>query len=319
MTKTEAGDPVEPDRADGALLGVAVGDMLGLPNECHADVQVRVEDFDADRAGISDDTQLTLVIADALIDGGGEIDGADLAARLVAWRPSAVGIGRATREAVERLAAGVPWQDAGTASAGNGAAMRIAPVGLALADPARRARVCEVATIPTHNDPTAVLSAMALASAVAWLSRRQEPWRPAELIETIAASTAGLPDPPLPRDRRPGAPDVRLLDELAGVVDDLSIDPDGYFARRYSGAYVMESLPAAFWCFLRSPDDPAETIRVAAELARDSDSVAAMAGAMAGAWCGAGRLSQQWISWLPAGLEDRLRHTARQLLDTATH
>lgn len=304
-------------RAIGSMLGVALGDMLGLPNEGRSSSPVPVSEFDPARAAVSDDTQLTIVIAEELIEGEGEIDGARLGRRLVAWLPHAVGIGAGTLAAVVRLRDGCDWREAGTAAAGNGAAMRVAPIGLVHAGAEHIQRVSEAATLSTHRDDTAVLSAAIMAAGVSWLSRRSTPWDPHDFVSAIERTTEGLPDPLMRRDRRPDAPLVHLRDEIGDVLDELDLDPVDYFARRYSGGYVVESLPAALWCFLRCPNDPEEAIRLAVEMARDSDTVGAMTGALVGAWNGADQLPRQWIEWMPSGLCEELTRLATELADLA--
>ena len=155
------------DRILGALLGAAIGDMLGSPNEAKNWAPVPVDAFDPRRARIADDTQLTLVVAEALIAGGGTISGPDIAQRFVEWLPYAVGIGSATRRAVHRLEAGVQWDEAGEPSAGNGAAMRASPIGLAHDDAARLladARTANTPDAPRRHRPFSVRPSLPLRS-----------------------------------------------------------------------------------------------------------------------------------------------------------
>ena len=66
------------------------------------------------------------------------------------------------------------------------------------------------------------------------------------------------------------------------------------FADWYNGAYVLESLPCALWCFLASPEDFEQTLFAAVDAGHDADTVAAMACSVSGAYHGYSRL--------PAGL-----------------
>jgi ADP-ribosylglycohydrolase len=66
------------------------------------------------------------------------------------------------------------------------------------------------------------------------------------------------------------------------------------------GCLVTESLPAAFYAFLRAPDDPVEVIRVAIELARDADTVGSMAGTLVGAYHGRRGLPGTLVDSVPA-------------------
>jgi hypothetical protein len=131
----------------GCLIGQAVGDALGFVVEglptarCAAFVEsaLRTGQFGNYQRGsfsigqYSDDTQLARELARSLVERR-RFEPADYARRIAALFTEAriVGRGRATEQAASRLAAGVPWEDSGTAppSAGNGSAMRAAPIGL---------------------------------------------------------------------------------------------------------------------------------------------------------------------------------------------
>ena len=303
------------DRVRGALLGGAIGDMLGAPNEARNDTPVPVDSFDPALATITDDTQLTLVVGRALVDGAGTIDEARLGDLLVEWLPVAIGAGENTSAAVARLSAGFAPAESGLSSASNGAAMRIAPVGLLHADPAVLVEQTRAASWITHAHETAVSAAHLLASIVSWLARRTTVWSAVEMRRVALDALVAFADPELPRRdaHRGRSPTITLRGELDEVLDNLHRSPEEWFGARYSGAFVPESLPAAMFCFLRSPDDPREAIRAAAEHTRDADTVAAMAGTMAGAWCGADRLPPGWISWLPSERRQDLERLAEEL------
>jgi ADP-ribosylglycohydrolase len=309
----------DADRVLGSLFGTALGDMLGSPNEGRNHTPVPIGRFDRRLARVTDDTQLTLVIADALIAGNGEIHGDDLARRLVRWLPTAVGIGTATRDAVRRLEAGEPWDSAGEPSAGNGAAMRAAPIGLVHTDQHNIRRDARTATVPTHRDPTAVLSATIVAWAAGFLARHDGPVGADPFVAAITASTDRLDDPVLaargPREGRP----VTLLGEIEAATRQTKRNPQDWFHDHYSGAFVVESFPAAVWCFLHGDGDPEETIRAAVEHARDADTVGAMAGALAGAHTGASSLPPEWVAWIPSEVRASIETAAEGLLRVADH
>jgi ADP-ribosylglycohydrolase len=71
----------------------------------------------------------------------------------------------------------------------------------------------------------------------------------------------------------------------------------------YNGAYVLESLPCALWCFLASPDDFEQTLFAAVDAGHDADTIAAMACTLSGAYLGYSRL--------PRRLLDDLEHHDR--------
>lgn len=308
------GGPARVDRAVGSLLGGAVGDALGRPKEGGRppsyspseegwlDGFVPARRWGGATGVITDDTQLTIEVAETLV-ARGRLDAEDLSRRLVTWLPFGRGKGQATTQAVLRLEAGTPWHEAGTPSAGNGAAMRVAPVGLLRHDDVALLRTeAALSALPTHRDPMAVSSAILMAYATAWAYTL--PAVPAsreraaeELAAALVAVTADLTDPGAP-DRQAGGSlePVRLEERVAEWLADASRTPREVLGARYSGAFVLESLPAAVWCFVHAIDDPERTIAVAANATRDSDTVASMAGNLAGALHGAEALPARWRS-----------------------
>src|SRR5215469_10684868 len=177
-------------RAAGALYGLAVGDALGMPTQSLPREQIAarygalLDGFEPaapdhplaagmPAGSVTDDTEQALLIARLLIDGGGRVDPAELARRLLAWEASARErgsldlLGPSTRRAVAELLAGADIDLAGRLGATNGAAMRIAPVGIAtpcadldlLVD-----RVVEASRV-THNTGVALAGAAAVAAA----------------------------------------------------------------------------------------------------------------------------------------------------------
>lgn len=136
------------DRVTASFLGTATGDAVGMPAEGRKmDVFGRIEGYLSNpshpwngrlEAGQwTDDTQLTLVVAESLIASGGRINMDDMAARHVAALEEAkrdgLGWGRTTTLAVERLKDGVHWSESGKnlgegCGAGNGVAMKMVPI-----------------------------------------------------------------------------------------------------------------------------------------------------------------------------------------------
>jgi len=311
--------PPELDRFLGALLGGALGDALGFPLEgqmppYHADPQDCPLTF-RHHAIISDDTQLTLVVGQCLVDRGW-LDPVDLADRLVRWLPVGRGKGRATTTAVVKLARGVPWTDAGSFSAGNGAAMRVAPIGLMRWNrPVLRWTEAVLSALPTHHDAMAAASAVIMAEAVAELVVHPPGViDPHAFLDAIVRPARGL-ERPQPERRNPRVV-TTLVDRVVEVEEHLSDTPEravrDYF---YSGAYVLESLPTALWCFLRHPADPDAALREALAVSVDADTVAALVGTLAGALNGVLALPAHLVKELESRddletLAERLWHRA---------
>ena len=182
---------MDESRAAGALYGLAVGDALGMPTQSLprarivADYGGLVAAFEPappdhplaaglPAGSVTDDTEQALLLARLLIEGGGRVDPAELARRLLAWersmreRGSLDLLGPSTRRAIAELLAGADIDLAGRLGATNGAAMRIAPVGIATpgADLALLVDRVVEASLVTHNTGVALAGAAAVAAAV---------------------------------------------------------------------------------------------------------------------------------------------------------
>jgi len=301
------------DRAAGSLLGLALGDALGFVVEAASPAEaaeyVRAE-LRQGLAGArarapfspgqySDDTQLARELLLSIRESSG-FEPAAFATRLARLfaEGRAVGAGPGCRGAAERLAAGTPWDSAGAPPpyAGNGAAMRAGPLGtLYGGDPARLVAIARAQALVTHRDQRALAGAVAIAGAVA-LAARPGPTDPRAFLEELRAWVLPI--------------DESVAQAVAGVGDWLEEGPVRAGARlvRLSGPgaipgagvspFVLPSVAWSLYAFLRSPDDGWETLCTAIEVGGDTDTMAAMAGAMSGAHLG--------LEALPAALLDRL-------------
>ncbi|MHB2021503.1 MAG: ADP-ribosylglycohydrolase family protein, partial [Candidatus Xenobia bacterium] len=112
-----------------------------------------------------------------------------------------------------------------------------------------------------------------------------------------------LEEEALPERRQRGAR-VRLCDRIREVKGLLSATPEEALLVTWNGSYALESIPAALYCFLHSPDDPRASVLAAVNGGFDADTVGCMTGQLAGAWCGAQRLRDEAEPWW-TGLEWR--------------
>ena len=249
----------------------------------------------------ADDTHVTMCVAECLV-ANGFLDPEDLARRFVARLPDGRGHGRATTMAVVRD--GEPWYRVAQTSSGNGMARRAAPIGLVRwNDPARLRTEAILSTLPTPCEPMGVAGAVAMAAATAFVVARQpDEWTVEELVTAIQGAIAGLEPGPL--SELCGPPSHSALHDRIGAIPFLlSRSPAEVFARLSNGAHVPESVPAALYCFLRSPDDLEEMLLLAVNAGYNTGSVAAMAGTLAGAVGG--------MEALPAHLLHALEHRER--------
>ena len=296
------------DRAAGALYGLAVGDALGMPTESLPRPQIvarygpLLEDFQpgpADQplapglpAGtVTDDTEQALLLADLIIEGDGAVDEAEFARRLLAWeedmraRGSLSLLGPSTRRALAALLAGTPITETGQAGTTNGAAMRITPVGVATpaGDPELLTGRVVTASRVTHNTGVALAGAAAVAAAVsagvdgatvpdaigaavaaARLAAGRGRWVAAADVAARITWATGL------TAGRPRAEVLDLVDTLVGT-----------------SLATQESVPAAFALLAAAPADPWLACRMAASAGGDTDTIAAITGAIGGACHGA--------------------------------
>jgi ADP-ribosylglycohydrolase len=312
MTDGQAPAAGEQARAAGALYGLAIGDALGMPTESLPRPQVVArygplldwfQPGAADQplapglpAGtVTDDTEQALLLAGLLIEGGGRIDTAEFARRLLGWeesmrlRGSLSLLGPSTKRALAALLAGTDIAETGRYGSTNGAAMRIAPVGVAtpVADLGRLVDQVVEASRVTHNTGVALAGAAAVAAAVsagvagaavpsaieaaiaaASLAAGRGYWVAAAdvaaRIRWAAGLTAGL---------TAGLAPEAVLDIVSTLVG--------------TSLATQESVPAAFAIVAAAPDDPWLACRLAASAGGDTDTIAAMAGAVAGACHGA--------------------------------
>jgi ADP-ribosylglycohydrolase len=303
------------DRLAGALLGLALGDALGFVVEAAPAEVARAyarDELGTRRFGTrahpdfpfgqySDDTQLARALLLGVRDAG-RWDPAAFARRVeeLFREGSAIGAGPGTRAAAARLSAGVPWHEAGTAApyAGNGGAMRVAPLGILLADqpPALIEAAAEQCRI-THQDPRCAGGAVAIAGAAALAARPgplDGPRFLRELAEMVGSVDAEMADVVGALDTWLDLPPPDAVERLRAA----GLDPGEGPAWRGISTHVVPSVAWSLYAALRSPDDYWTAVRTAIEVGGDTDTLAAMAGGIVG-----GRVG---ITGLPAALLGRL-------------
>jgi ADP-ribosylglycohydrolase len=331
--------PIRLDRASGCLLGMAVGDALGAPLEGLSAQQVRshyqtVSDYvDGARAwkkkphrwrmpGLySDDTQQALALADCLIDAG-RIDPTRLADtyRAMATPRGAYlgahrGIGSSFKQVLQEWEAGLTPYQTGSTSAGIGAAMRIAPLGLYFAQAGDDLVPAVLdASLLTHRDVRSLAGAVAVAAAVARLARG-EPREPSLLFK-LAADVARAED----RIAEAHAPDVvgaaahrhavsvaiakaesvlemsreRAFDRLVEEANRHGAEP---LCRRPTMGFPPALIPACLY-LLFATETFEEALVEVVNLGGDADTAGAILGALAGAHYGLAAIPARWLDGL---------------------
>ena len=273
------------DRIRGVAVGAAIGDALGMPLEFQraSPSDQLVRDLLPGRlpaGSFTDDTEMALAVAESLL-ARKPLNPEDLAQRFVGWyRQGPPDVGLYTSSVLNRIAAGVAWDQASTEvqqrrpeSAGNGSLMRNWPVALAhwkspvecLADSVLQSRVTHA-----HSECTA---ACAFESAMILLLLKGE--TPADAL-VQARQQVALP---------PG---------LAAFVDEA---PQRRRDELRNTGWVRHTLESAVWALLTTSNFEEAAIQ-AANLGADADTSATVLGALAGAAYGLSGIPERWVDML---------------------
>lgn len=311
--------------ASGSLTGLALGDALGFPTEFNDVPSILAkcgpwrEMELPQRAFVSDDTQMTLAVGRALRTA---MDRGVLAPKrlerplreeFVDWYQSPDNNRAPGRTCLTACALlkeeSRAWQDASQiGSKGCGANMRVAPVGLApgLSDE-QRAGAAQLQSALTHGHPTALAASDLTARAVHLLARGTDPAGLVGQLRSYAHDNRShyhhtwLGDlwtrsqDPSPEHfiTRGWDECLEILGRLQEAVRTVSPETDPCLATG-EGWIAEEAFATGLLCFLLFPDEPVTALRRAACTAGDSDSIACLTGAFAGAWLGADAWPTEW-------------------------
>jgi poly(ADP-ribose) glycohydrolase ARH3 len=247
------------------------------------------------RGTYTDDTEMMILVAESLTESGA-IDPADLAQRYLNGCNPARGYGSGTLAVLSLWRSGVPVAEAarrifdGDGSSGNGAAMRIAPVAVRYADaPEHLPEEAERGARVTHAHPVGIDGAVVQASAIAAALR-------GEAILDVARAAARTPQIALKLERV--AQRLREAARPVEIAEDLGC-----------GSTADSSVPTAIYCAL-AHDDFEAAMTFAVRCGGDTDTIAAMTGAIAGARDGVAAIPKRWLDALEDGPRGR-RHIER--------
>jgi ADP-ribosyl-[dinitrogen reductase] hydrolase len=306
------------DRFRGAFYGCAVGDALGTPFEgkpipAGMTPEILLSGYlempGWPKGQYTDDTMLTLALARSMMEHGGVAGGHIIHEFAELWRKGTIiGAGGATNEAIANyLYQHKPWDQCGApiGNAGNGAAMRAAPIGLWYYDDMEAIIPASIeASEVTHQDPRSIAAAVAVALMTAY-TVHAESLDPADILHLIAGLLLQV--------------DTGVSDHMMQLADWLE-EPEEEAVRRIVAtgqfgpwrgswvggitAYAVPTLLIAFYCFLRHQDDFGKAISRAIMTGGDTDTTAAITGALWGALRGSqampadlreGVLNSKWI------------------------
>lgn len=300
----------ERRRADavlGCFLGAAIGDAMGAATEKLTRDQIRerhpamLDGFLAptdenhavgNLAGqITDDASQLAALAEYLILSGGRIDAPSWARALRSWAstsPQRHLMGPTTQAALtepaDRSRAQLDADGHPVAGRTNGAAMRVAPIGLLALPPTGLMAAARASALPTHSTPVAVAAACAIAAGV---SAATAPRPSVEAVVDACRSAAVETDRFFPSSTtgRQLADDIgRAVELTAGREGAAALD----IIASHIGTSVLaeESIPAAVAIFAASAGDPLNASVLGTNVGGDTDTIATMAAAMAGAFSG---------------------------------
>lgn len=295
MTPRAAGSPdaVVVGRAKAALLGLAVGDALGATTEFMKPGEIRERYGVHDRilgggwlklppGAVTDDTEMSLCVARAIL-ARGAWDPSAVAEEFARWlegNPVDVGATcrRGIRDYIRKRQVETPpnaWD------AGNGAAMRVAPVALfALGDEELLSRLAVEQARLTHNHPLSDAACVAVA----------------KMIQRALLGT--------PRTGLRAA-----ADELAARHPEFGFD--GYEGD--ATGYVADTLRTVFHAFFSTASFEECLVRTV-NRGDDADTTGAIAGAIAGAHYGLEAIPPRWLQALDAAVRVELTEAAERLV-----
>jgi ADP-ribosyl-[dinitrogen reductase] hydrolase len=299
--------PTLSDRARGVIVGLACGDALGAPVEFESRETIAerypdgLRDFtsggwmNVEPGELTDDSRMMIDLAETLARPGPP-DMDDLARRFIAWMEEhPKDIGNTTRLAIQLLRDGVPWSEAGERvvasrgarqAAGNGSVMRCAPVAVRYQrDPDNLRQVSLDTARITHAEPRCTWSAVAINQAIAHAlaggGRR----------DLIGAASERIPQ-----------------SDVSGAID---VVPTLLERDLKGSGYVLNAMQIALW-FVTNTSSFEEAVVGAVMVGDDTDTNAAVTGALAGAVYGYGAIPERWRDGVQQ--HDRLIDLADQLL-----
>jgi ADP-ribosylglycohydrolase len=312
------------DKIAGCLFGMALGDALAAPTEFMTVEQI-LRQFPpngpqeplGNPARVTDDTQMAIAVGMALIETAlpyaPQTLGASLVTTFSAWHDDPENNrapGMTCMSSIARLMTGQRWQTAtNIGSKGCGANMRVQPVALLPVDTAHQAKLAQFQAALTHGHPTALAASDLTAWVIADLLHDGEITTLPVRVRSYAESQRRvyhadwLGDLYRTAITFPTGEDfieqgwrecLHILDRLdrALTVLDRNTDP---CLLTGAGWIAEEAFATALYCFLLYPDDPAAVMRRAAVNSGDSDSIACIAGAFAGAYKGLPALPAEWV------------------------
>lgn len=301
------------DRVMGSLMGVAIGDAMGMPSELWSRQKVKarfgkitgflpgpddhfvVSGFVAGQ--FTDDTSQTVKICESIISRGGEVDPTAVAHAILEWAEEAQAfttnaLGPSSQKALLAIKSGVPVEQAGGTGDTNGAAMRISPIGMICKpdDIVRLVDEVEKVCLGTHNTNVAIAGAAMLAAAISAAIETRD-W------DAIFAAAYAAYDEGITRGNDTfGASSkerVKWALELMQSEPDEEHLMDKLYQLIGAGVATTEAVPTAIALSYYAKGDLRKGVLLAANLGGDCDTVGAMVGGLCGAYTGYAAIAKE--------------------------
>jgi len=303
-------------------LGSAVGDALGMQTEGMSPAEIKqrfniVFDYGPGMPGspneklrpgqYTDDTEQTLILARSIVEAG-KFNPVLFSKKLVEHYAMIIsepgsnrGWGYTSLDSCKQLQSGISWNESGGDSPTCGSSMRISPIGLLYPDNSDQLeRTAVESSLPTHKHPESIAGAVAVASAVSLAITNTSP----DIVLRTAGSLAKKYNPML-GNKIYSIEKMRYMPEVSA------------FSAIGTSIMTKDVVPSAFYCFSKNPLDFSKAILSAINAGGDTDSIAAITGAVSGAYLGLDAIPKKWLD----GLENReeIESLALELWEIGRH
>jgi len=288
----------DQNKTQGCLLGLAIGDSLGsLVEFIHSREDILaitngkgITDI-PNNGYYTDDTQMTICVAEALLEGAGDADKfiESLCKKYVEWHDLQYSDPNQRRApgntcliGCNHLKQGVHWEESGVpASTGCGSAMRSAPIGLFFERVEKIVDYAINSSKPTHPNELAECAAVG-SSFVTYLALHGEPpgvWAN-ELLKVVSINK-----------------EFKHIINLAAETAAMRLDPWHALSTECIGEGWTghEAVASALYCCMMNPNSYKDAVLMAANTVGDSDSIACIVGAWMGARLGTDGIPNRWI------------------------
>ncbi|MCD6504576.1 ADP-ribosylglycohydrolase family protein [Candidatus Bathyarchaeota archaeon] len=296
----------------GCMVGAAIGDAVGAFFEGRWRIaleEVAARLLEEHTLRYTDDTEMTIGLAESIIRNK-RVEPDDLIKTFIENFEPSRGYGWGTIKVLRRVERGESWREAsgkafgGEGSFGNGAAMRVSPVGLFYYDdPEGLVTAAELSSLVTHSHPLGIEGAVVQAYSVSMAvkSDLREGFRWKDLLDDLIGKIAR----------------TEVFRRKLQAVRELltkKVDREEVVEKLGNGVEAFNSVPTAIYIFLKNSRDFKAAILNAVCLGGDTDTIASMVGALSGSYLGFQAIPDEWFRKLEDG--EYIRSLAEKLWET---